>query len=128
MQLVLNPATGKPISPVTLRAHFRAELDSGHAVATAAVARGLYKNATTATDSYPGGVPVAQIFWMKTRAGWRESRPGDMPPGVPAKPEGADATPADTLTLARRLAFALAMGAREAQAAPAPRPAKKTPA
>lgn len=126
---MLNPATGKPISPVTLRAHFRAELDSGHTVATAAVARALYKNATTATDSYPGGIPVAQIFWMKTRGGpsWRQPRPGDAPPPSPT-PGGADATPADTLTLARRLAFALAMGAREAQAAPAPKPAKKTPA
>lgn len=125
---MLNPQTGRPISPVTLRAHFRAELDRGHAVATAAVAQGLYKNATTATDAYPGGVPVAQIFWMKTRAQWRESRPGDMPIGPTPNPETAN-QPQDLLTLARRMAFALAMGAKEAAATqpePAPRPRKAT--
>lgn len=129
-QLVINPQTGRPISPVTLRAHFRAELDSGHVVATAAVAQSLFKNATTATTAFPGGVPVAQIFWMKTRAGWREARPGDPPIGMPSQPTpaGAEAVPQDVLTLARRVAFALAMGARDAAAAPTPKPEKKATA
>lgn|GEM_PF-3191611 len=129
VQLVINPQTGRPISPVTLRAHFQAELASGHAVATSLVAQSLFKNATTGTAAWPGGVPVAQIFWMKTRAGWREARPGDPPPGQPT-PEGGEGEkqPQDLLTLARRMAFALAMGAREAAATPAPKPEKKATA
>ncbi len=125
---MINPETGRPISPVTLRAHFRAELDSGHAVATAAVAQSLYKNATTATAAFPGGVPVAQIFWMKTRAGWREARPGDAPPGPQPPVEPGSDVPQDVLTFARRVAFALAMGAREAAAAPPAKPEKKATA
>lgn len=64
---VINPATNEPISPVTLRKHFRDELDVGHVRANEKVAGALFKNATTATETYPGGIPVAQIFWLKTR-------------------------------------------------------------
>jgi hypothetical protein len=64
---VINPATKEPISPVTLRKHYREELDVGHIRANEAVAGALFKNATTKTETYPGGIPVAQIFWLKTR-------------------------------------------------------------
>lgn len=66
-KLVINPATKEPISPVTLRKHFRVELDTGHVRANQAVAGALFKNATTQTETYPGGIPTAQIFWLKTR-------------------------------------------------------------
>lgn len=64
---VINPATDEAISPVTLRKYFRDELDVGHIRANEAVAGALFKNATTKTETYPGGIPVAQIFWLKTR-------------------------------------------------------------
>jgi hypothetical protein len=57
----------------TLRRHFRAELDSAEVQANAAVAGALYRNATEHNNVQ------AQIFWMKTRAQWREARPGDSP-------------------------------------------------
>lgn len=114
VQLVVNPSTGKPISPVTLRLHFRHELDSGHARATSQVAQSLFKNATTATDAYPGGIPVAQIFWMKVRAKWKD-RPELAPP--PPPPEGGAG---GMIEHARRVAFVLAQGFRQKAAAPAP--------
>ncbi len=61
------------ISPTTLRKHFREQLDNGDANATHRVAMGLYENATTPTPLYPGGNVVAQIFWLKARAGWKET-------------------------------------------------------
>lgn len=109
VQLVTNPETGLPIDAKTLRKHFRAELDSGHTKADTLVAQGLFKNATTSTKSFPGGVPVAQIFWLKTRARWRTvdkpEQPGDQAPS----PELADEQ-----ETTRRLAFLLERGAQEA--------------
>jgi hypothetical protein len=52
-------------SPKTLRAHFREELDRGATDANYNVANALYKQAIS-------GVTVAAIFWLKTRAGWRD--------------------------------------------------------
>jgi hypothetical protein len=52
----------------TLRKHFRDELDRGTGEANAKVAGALYEKAV-------GGDTIAQIFWMKTRAGWREKVP-----------------------------------------------------
>ena len=66
-KLVINPQTKEPISPMTLRKHFREELDTGHVRANQTVAGALFKNATTGTETYPGGIPTAQIFWLKTR-------------------------------------------------------------
>jgi len=54
--------------PKTLRKHFRDELDRGMAKANADVTGALYEKAM-------GGDTVAQIFWMKTRARWREKEP-----------------------------------------------------
>ncbi|MHB0973944.1 MAG: hypothetical protein ACYC0P_06855 [Thiobacillus sp.] len=64
---------GKPITERTLRKYFRTELDSGEVKANVKVARGLFKNATTATETHPGGNPTSQIFWLKTRGGWKET-------------------------------------------------------
>lgn len=66
-KLVTNPQTNEGISPVTLRKYFRDELDTGHVRANQRVAGALFKNATTGTETYPGGIPTAQIFWLKTR-------------------------------------------------------------
>lgn len=49
----------------TLRKHYREELDHSAVIATAQVGGALFNKAV-------GGDTSAQIFWMKTRAGWRE--------------------------------------------------------
>lgn len=55
------------IDPKTLRKHYRTQLDKGAIKANVAVARALHKNATD------GNNVAAQIFWMKTRCGWKET-------------------------------------------------------
>ena len=57
---------GKPISLETLEKHFRHELDTGELDANAAVAGSLYRQAVE-----QGNVNAA-IFWLKTRARWKE--------------------------------------------------------
>jgi hypothetical protein len=54
---------------VTLREHYRDELDLGMARANFAVGRNLYRIATGDTPH----AASAGMFWMKTRAGWRET-------------------------------------------------------
>lgn len=49
----------------TLRKHFREELDRAETLANARVAGFLYRAAE-------GGNVTAQIFWLKTRARWKE--------------------------------------------------------
>lgn len=56
----------------TLRKHFRIELNRGVSEANAAVASYLF------TKVKEGNV-TAQIFWMKTRARWREGRAPEDP-------------------------------------------------
>ena len=50
----------------TLRRHFRPELDKSATEANAQVAQTLFKMAIS------GKFPLATIFWMKARAGWRD--------------------------------------------------------
>lgn len=50
----------------TLEKYFREELDEAMTKANAAVAGALFKNAMKGNVS-------AQIFWCKTRLGWRET-------------------------------------------------------
>lgn len=57
------------ISDVTLRKHYREELDMGTVKANSAVAQSLYKKATGDGASSV----TAAIFWLKTRAGWKET-------------------------------------------------------
>jgi hypothetical protein len=54
------------IDPKTLRKHYRDELDLGTAKANAQVAGFLFNSARN-------GNVTAQIFWLKTRAGWKET-------------------------------------------------------
>ncbi len=57
------------IDPKTLRKHYRPELSHGHVKANARVAESLYRKATS-----DGAQSVtAAIFWLKTRAGWKET-------------------------------------------------------
>jgi hypothetical protein len=54
------------IDPKTLRKHYRDELDLGETKANAQVAGFLFNSAKSGNVS-------AQIFWLKTRARWRET-------------------------------------------------------
>jgi len=54
------------IDPKTLRKHYRDELDMGATKANAQVAGFLFNSARNGNVS-------AQIFWLKTRAGWKET-------------------------------------------------------
>src|SRR5918993_1517942 len=54
------------IDPKTLRKHYRDELDLGETKANAQVAGFLFNSARNGNVS-------AQIFWLKTRARWKET-------------------------------------------------------
>jgi hypothetical protein len=54
------------VDPKTLRKHYRDELDMGETKANAQVAGFLFNSAKNGNVS-------AQIFWLKTRARWRET-------------------------------------------------------
>jgi len=54
------------VDPKTLRKHYREELDLGATKANAQVASYLFNAAKN-------GNVTAQIFWLKTRARWRET-------------------------------------------------------
>jgi hypothetical protein len=54
------------ISVPTLHKHYRQELDTARDTANAAIGGALYTKAM-------GGDTAAMIFWMKTRARWRET-------------------------------------------------------
>ena len=57
------------IDAKTLRKHYRRELDKGHIKATARVTENLYRKATGEGRE----AVTAAIFWLKTRAGWKET-------------------------------------------------------
>ena len=64
------------IDPKTLRKHYREELDTGHVKANSRVAESLYRKALG-----DGSQSVtAAIFWLKTRAGWKEPQPQEVAP------------------------------------------------
>jgi len=76
------------IDPKTLRKHYRDELDLAKAKANATMGGALYNKGV-------GGDTAAMIFWMKTRAGWREkfdhnhqSEDGSMSPPTVIKVVG----------------------------------------
>jgi hypothetical protein len=54
------------ISVDSLQRHYRSELDTSREKANAAVGGALYKKAMS-------GDTVSMIFWLKTRARWRET-------------------------------------------------------
>jgi AcrR family transcriptional regulator len=59
-------------NPKTLRKYCRDELDRGMVEANSKVIGALFDNALA-------GNGVAQIFWAKSRAGWRESKEPENP-------------------------------------------------
>lgn len=61
-------ATSLEIDKKTLHKHFRRELDTGMTEANVRVAQALYTNATKNMNV------AAQIWWTKTRMGWKEAR------------------------------------------------------
>ena len=64
------------VDPKTLRKHYRDELKHGHVKANAKVAESLYRKATS-----DGAQSVtAAIFWLKTRAGWKETSVTEVAP------------------------------------------------
>jgi hypothetical protein len=81
--LIKNPATGRPIDLKTLRLRFREELDQGEVRANAKVAQSLFRMAVGANATFDAkGNQLrdeqkpdkgAAIFWLKSRAGWREA-------------------------------------------------------
>lgn len=60
-------ATFMGVSRQTLYAHYKDELDKGAVRSNAAVARALYTNAVSNNNV------TAQIWWTKTRMGWKET-------------------------------------------------------
>ena len=66
MTLFVKDKTGKSISEKTLRKHFAKELDQGEMKANIKVAQTLFKKAIS-------GDTTSMIFWLKTRARWKES-------------------------------------------------------
>jgi hypothetical protein len=66
------------IDAKTLRKHYRDELDTGAIKATAKVAQFLFRKSTTEGPQ----CVTAAIFWLKTRAHWKETtvheHAGDM--------------------------------------------------
>ena len=62
-------ATVIEIDPKTLRRHYRRELDTGHIKANTKVAENLYRKAIGEGRE----AVTAAIFWLKTRARWRET-------------------------------------------------------
>lgn len=71
------------VAPKTLRAHFRAELDRGSLKANMKVAGSVFRQAVGAPAVYDQSgqcireeqkpIFAAGAFWMKCRAGWRET-------------------------------------------------------
>jgi hypothetical protein len=82
------------IDPKTLRKHFRDELDHGDAFAHAQVAKTLF---AVATDKTHKNCVTAQIFFLKARAGWRDSDPRTA--SVKVETPGVDGEAPVTFTL-----------------------------
>ncbi len=74
------------VCPKTLRKYYRNELDTAEIGANLRVARRLFQHATG--DSVP-----AAIFWMKVRAGWKET--------AKVEHSGPDGTPIQTVAMTK---------------------------
>lgn len=72
------------VSAPTLRKHYEHEIEIGRIEANAKVAGSLFK-AATANDK---GSVAAAIFWLKTRAGWREEQAERAPRDSSPQPVG----------------------------------------
>jgi len=109
------------IDPKTLRKHYRDELYHGHVKANAKVAENLFRKATgEGRESV-----TAAIFWLKARAGWRETSVHEV--------SGKDGGPIPTVDysntdIAKALLLVLnGSSAYEADAARGPTPSPRLP-
>lgn len=80
------------VDPKTLRKHYRDELDLGATKANAQVAGFLFNSAKN-------GNVTAQIFWLKTRARWRETPVELQHSGSIGRRELADFTDAELIAI-----------------------------
>lgn len=67
--LLIQDQNGKYISARTLRKHFSRELSIGEVRANAKIGQTLFKKAIS-------GDTACMIFWLKTRARWKETPQG----------------------------------------------------
>lgn len=83
----------KGISPVTLRKHFRKELDNAQTESNARMAGRLYAIANQNDDMRAAG--AATMFWLKTRARWKEKHEVEVTgkDGGPVQVSGVLAVP-----------------------------------
>jgi hypothetical protein len=86
------------VDPKTLRKHYRVELKQGHTKANARVAENLYRKATGEGRE----AVTAAIFWLKTRAHWRETSAHEI-----SGPEGGPLVESDPRQLARAIVAVL---------------------
>ena len=105
---ILNPETGRGITPETLRKHFRDELDQGLVQADLKAMSNLLRLTETSAG--------AAIFWAKCRLRWKER---DTTSTIQMQASMTTETPQDAdkasmHEVARRVAFVLTMGAEEA--------------
>lgn len=86
-QVEMMVACGLPVAEIanilslgksTIQRYYKAEVDSGHSKANVKVAEALFNSAIK-------GNTTAQIFWLKTRARWRETNHVDINVNRPAR-------------------------------------------
>src|ERR1700761_426490 len=98
------------IDPKTLKKHYRKELDVGGTKANAQVAGYLFNAAK-------GGNVTAQIFWLKTRARWREAPQELRHSGSIAKRDPSEMTDEELFALICQTASQIEMEPINAKAA-----------
>ncbi|HVA19348.1 MAG TPA: hypothetical protein VMU55_04165 [Solirubrobacteraceae bacterium] len=115
-KVLKNQHSGKPISRMTLRKHFAAQLDTGWVTGKMRLLAATFRDAIgevrkrsdgTTEIVRPGNV-TAQIWLQKTLYGFRETMGLEVPAATADEPGSDDVT----LDNARRVAFQLALGAR----------------
>ncbi|MGI9521707.1 MAG: hypothetical protein ACR2PG_08670 [Hyphomicrobiaceae bacterium] len=87
------------LSQAVLQDHFADETENGNDIANAAVAGSLYRSAVEGTVS-------AQIFWLKTVAGWSGRQAGDVNFGRTMDAVAGEVAASDR-EIARRIAYVL---------------------
>lgn len=113
VQAIINPKTGKPISPVTLRKCFPEEIKQGFVKGKLRLMAATFQSATGVKGSGDNGkweLPpnvTAQIWLGKVLYGFKETVDVEAPPMAPTEGEQGELT----LEAARRVAFTLSMGA-----------------
>ena len=104
MPVFVAGKTGKPISIPTLTKHFQKEIRHGRLKANEQVANALYRNATEGTEKSPHGNTAAQIFWLKTQAGWKDAQRVELTGHGGGPIESVSMTPDEFQKIAARIA------------------------